>query len=42
MIRLEQHDLDDPATLAKLAEAATTTPDAFKAAFASAVDRCGG
>jgi 6-phosphofructokinase 1 len=42
MIRLEQHDLDDPATLAKLAEAAATTPDAFKAAFASAVDRCGG
>ena len=42
MIRLEKRDLDDPATLAKLAEAAMTTPDAFKATFASAVDRCGG
>ncbi|MQG77281.1 MAG: 6-phosphofructokinase [SAR202 cluster bacterium] len=42
MIRLEQRDLDDPATLAKLAEAAVTTPDAFKASFASAVGHCGG
>ena len=42
MIRMEKRDLDAPATLAKLAEAAVTTPDAFKAAFGPAVDRCGG
>jgi 6-phosphofructokinase 1 len=39
MIRLEQRDLDDSATLAKLAEAAVTTPEAFKETFSSAVDR---
>ena len=41
MIRLERRDLDDPDTLGKLAEAAVTTPEAFRDAFASAVDRCG-
>jgi 6-phosphofructokinase len=41
MIRLEQRDLDDSATLAKLAEAAVTTPEAFKKTFTSAVDHSG-
>ncbi len=33
MIRLERHDLDDPARLASIAKAAKMTPEAFAARF---------
>ena len=35
MIRLERRDLEDPAMLARLAEAARTTPDEFRQRFAA-------
>jgi 6-phosphofructokinase len=38
MIRLEQEDLDDPAKLAAIAEAASMTPEAFRDRYAYLVD----
>jgi 6-phosphofructokinase len=39
MLRLKRADFDDPATLAKLAEAANMAPEGFRAQFAHLIER---
>ncbi len=39
MLRLKRADFDDPATLARLAEAANMTPEHFRAQFAHLIER---